>query len=1005
MRRLGKFSIAALIALVVMTALIGGIVFDRLVDEVLRPWVVTKAATSLGSEVDIDSLVLGWGRLEAVGVRLERPGELRLRVDEVIIEYNLTGLWNRRLKMIAVRRPELEWKAAGEPGKQPLQWPPQPPVLVREWKIEAGRLSLKFGKNRLLVGKLAARGMFTDRLTVEAEAVLGSGPGVSFGLSATGSWEGRPELTITALTLSGDPLLREPVTLSPEVETFAVSLSLPQLDAAEAARLLSVLDRQPPWPPGLDWEVSAPRLFLGQNEGMLSLRLETAAGEARRPGDRWPWESLRLDLAKTEAGWSAAGEVSLPAKARLDLKGIWREERFRGKWELNALEPAKLASALGLGLPTPAKDLRELNLKGDLQAAGGTILSDRMQLSLRLPGDARLTGVLSGGWQEGAVRLEATGLKLGKGKARLATASLKLSGRPEKSIWRGTWHLQVPDARKLLGALPLAAPGGSTNLREIEMGGELKTVKALPVLPGIEVKGLLAGSGLSGRVSARMTVRKLENGWGIDLEKLAGRDIEYLSSDGLGGVAGGSLEVKGSLAIREDVAFALRGAAGAGEALAGSWYGDLSGLPLAIRLDGRWEPASGRVRLSSGSLDLAGLAEVHLKGEGEVGLLDLSGELSIPRLDGEFLAKLRQLAADQFPGLEGLELTGGLKATGTGIWHPSGWALEATLRPEAMTLGRGESVRITGLFGELPLLLQRGEGLPISERSAALRWNELRAGPLFSSGGTLRLRAAANRWQFVEPLRLAAGGGWLELADFTLSLPAPGPEVRAAARATGIDLAEVSRTLGWPEMGGRLGFDLPDIRYGGGEISTGGEALLQVFDGTVRVANMRIKEPFSPYPTYHADVDFSGINLQPLTRAFSFGEMNGVADGSIHDLRLLGAVPSAFSAIFETREKGTRNISVKALRNLNTLSQGGISAALSQGIYRFIDFYRYRKIGIRCWLKNDVFHLEGTAKPGTDTYLIYGGWLPPRIDVIVSTPTISFREMVARLKRIERAGR
>ena len=67
--------------------------------------------------------------------------------------------------------------------------------------------------------------------------------------------------------------------------------------------------------------------------------------------------------------------------------------------------------------------------------------------------------------------------------------------------------------------------------------------------------------------------------------------------------------------------------------------------------------------------------------------------------------------------------------------------------------------------------------------------------------------------------------------------------------------------------------------------------------------------------------------------------------------------------------------------------------------------YRYRKIGIRCSLRNDVFHLEGTAKPGTSTYLIYGGWLPPRIDVIASTPTISFQEMVKRLKRIERAGR
>ena len=114
--------------------------------------------------------------------------------------------------------------------------------------------------------------------------------------------------------------------------------------------------------------------------------------------------------------------------------------------------------------------------------------------------------------------------------------------------------------------------------------------------------------------------------------------------------------------------------------------------------------------------------------------------------------------------------------------------------------------------------------------------------------------------------------------------------------------------------------------------------------------------------------------------------------------------PRPFAPTSQPGRQGTRNISVKALRNLNTLSQGGLSAALSQGIYRFIDFYRYRKIGIRCSLLNDVLRLEGTAKPGTTTYLIDGGWLPPRIDIIVSTPTIAFQEMVKRLKRIERTG-
>jgi hypothetical protein len=415
--------------------------------------------------------------------------------------------------------------------------------------------------------------------------------------------------------------------------------------------------------------------------------------------------------------------------------------------------------------------------------------------------------------------------------------------------------------------------------------------------------------------------------------------------------------------------------------------------------------ATDQVRLHTGRLDLAGLVNARLQGSLAGERLALSGEVAVPRLEGPFQQKLRQLAAGVLSGLEHLELAGGLTASVAGGWSPAGWDLDANVRPAAIKLAWGETIRWTGLTGEVPLLLQRGPASPVAGRSGTLQWEELKAGPITSAGGRLRLEAGPNRWRLEEPLRLAAADGLLELSAFDVSLPVTGPEVQVSLTAAGIALAEISSALGWPEMGGQLGVELPDIRFADEEIRTSGEARLQVFDGEVRLRNMRINKPFSRYPTYHADIDFSGIDLKLLTRAFAFGEMNGVADGFVRNLRLFGAVPSAFDAAFETRPKGKRNISVKAIKNLNTLSQGGLSAALSQGIYRFIDFYRYRKIGIRCSLRNDVFHLEGTAKPDTDTYLIYGGWLPPRIDVIVSSPIISFQEMVKRLKRIERAGR
>ena len=210
--------------------------------------------------------------------------------------------------------------------------------------------------------------------------------------------------------------------------------------------------------------------------------------------------------------------------------------------------------------------------------------------------------------------------------------------------------------------------------------------------------------------------------------------------------------------------------------------------------------------------------------------------------------------------------------------------------------------------------------------------------------------------------------------------------------------------LGWPEMDGTLGADLGRLHYRSGELSIAGEAEIEVFAGRISVRNMQVKEPFSRYPVFLADIDFSGIDLYRLTKTFSFGEMNGVIDGYVHQLRVFGATPTRFEARLSTRKSGTRNISVKALNNLSILSQGGLSAALSRGIYRFIDFYRYRSIGIVCSLENDQFRMRGTALEGSDRYLVYGGLLPPRIDVVSSSPTVSFREMVKRLKRIDRTG-
>jgi len=1005
MRRLFKYLGIAFLVLFGIIAVVLGLGFDRLVDGKLRPWAAMKAASTLNGEVHIDRLEIGWGRLDLTGVQVARPGEYHLRVETIVVGYTFIGLWRRQLESVIIRQPDLKWKATGAAGEEPLVWPSQPPLRVTEWSVEEGRLQLRVGENRLLLRNFGAQGTLDNRFSTEISAMLGSEPGVPLAITGQGQWEGRPELTIADLRLSGHSLLLEPITVAPGVESFSIALALEQLDDIEAARILAALDRQPPWPPGLRWQVASPRLSVSVESGRLSLRLDTTAGEVRRQGERWPWEGLHLQVVEADNRWAVEGEGALPEQARLRLAGTWSDQRFIGDWRLTTSRPAQLGKAFGLDLPTPVARLRDLTLAGKLQAAVDSVAVSQVRLTGRLQGGYVLTGALSGNWRESAINVVVSDLVLRQGASRLATASLRLSRRATSADWRGNWRLQVPDAHGMAQALAVEVSADLPRLQNLELQGELATTGGRLLLPVVRMTGRLTGTDLGGRVSGQLSVRQLADGWRFEVTQLTATELEYMSPDGLSGLSGGALRLVGDLVLQENLSFDLHGVAGAREALSGSWYADLGGLPLGLVLTGVWEPATDRVRLRTGRLDLDGLVTARLQGSLAGKRLELNGEVTATRLDGPFQQRLRQLVGEVVPGFERLELLGSLTAKASGGWSPEGWNIEAIARPAGVTLAWGESLRFAGLTGELPIRLERGAAAPAGERFSTLQWDELRAGPILTAGGGLRLAAGPNRWRLAEPLRLAAAGGWLELDFFTLALPATGPAAQASLKATGLELAEISRHFDWPEMGGRFGAELSDIRFAGDEITTGGEASLQVFNGEVRLRNMRVHKPFSPYPAYHADIDYSGIDLQLLTQSFAFGEINGVADGFVHELRLFGSVPSAFNALFETRPAGKRNISVKAIKNLNTLSQGGLSAALSQGIYRFIDYYRYRKIGIRCSLHNDVFRLAGTAKPGTDSYLIYGGWMPPRIDVIVSSPTISFQEMVRRLKRIERAGR
>jgi hypothetical protein len=94
-------------------------------------------------------------------------------------------------------------------------------------------------------------------------------------------------------------------------------------------------------------------------------------------------------------------------------------------------------------------------------------------------------------------------------------------------------------------------------------------------------------------------------------------------------------------------------------------------------------------------------------------------------------------------------------------------------------------------------------------------------------------------------------------------------------------------------------------------------------------------------------------------------------------------------------------ISVEALKKISILGSGTPASVLSSGIYQFFKEYRYKKMGFRGTLKNDNFLLLGIEAEGNREYIVRGGLLPPKVDVISYTQNVSFQEMLKRLKRVK----
>lgn len=88
---------------------------------------------------------------------------------------------------------------------------------------------------------------------------------------------------------------------------------------------------------------------------------------------------------------------------------------------------------------------------------------------------------------------------------------------------------------------------------------------------------------------------------------------------------------------------------------------------------------------------------------------------------------------------------------------------------------------------------------------------------------------------------------------------------------------------------------------------------------------------------------------------------------------------------------------INSIANIGGTAGTGVAAALQGGLLRFFDSYRYRKLGLRCTLKDNICLMSGandlTQRSGERYTLLEGAGIP-RLDIIGYAGRVNWSQLI-----------
>ncbi len=242
-------------------------------------------------------------------------------------------------------------------------------------------------------------------------------------------------------------------------------------------------------------------------------------------------------------------------------------------------------------------------------------------------------------------------------------------------------------------------------------------------------------------------------------------------------------------------------------------------------------------------------------------------------------------------------------------------------------------------------------------------------------------------------------GGSLNIENFRASQATTGWRWEFEGGLTPVSMEQLSSALNLPKMHGSLAGVVPRVHYESGRLALDGALLVKAFDGTVVLQDLVLLDVLGHAPRMQASLDMRNLDLDLLTRAFSFGNMQGRIDVAVKDMELSNWKPVAFDAAVRSSPGNyPRKISQRAVQNISALGGAGAAAAIQRSFLGFFEEFGYSQLGLSCVLRNGICLMNG-VKPAPNGYVIVEGGGIPAITVIGYNRSVSWDELITRLQR------